>query len=472
MPRLCFTYLAAALLIGSAGARAEVKPSNLFSDNMVLQRGREVPVWGTANDGEEVTVEINGQKAKATAKEGKWMLRLAPLTAGGPTTLTISSGSKRIDLKNVLIGEVWICSGQSNMQWPLEKTTNAEEAISAASNEKIRLFTVPRKTTPEPQSEVDGTWVTCTPETARGFSAVGYYFGKALEKALGVPVGLINTSYGGTPAEAWTSKETLSNDPALAPTLGYVPDVKNAHRATGLYNAMIAPLVPYAIAGAIWYQGESNAGRAYEYHQLFPAMIQDWRSHWGQGDFPFFLVQLAPFKKIKEEPGESDWAELREAQRLTTHRLPNTGMAVITDVGEEDDIHPQQKAPVGERLALAARGIAYGEEITFSGPEYRSLRIDGNKAIVQFDHVGKGLVAKDGPLTGFTIAGADGKFHKADAEIQGNEVVVTSKEVPHPVAVRFGWADYPVVNLWNADGLPATPFRTDHFPMITRTAKR
>jgi sialate O-acetylesterase len=400
------------------------------------------------------------------------MVRLPSMPAGGPTTMTIKGDSDTITLKNVLIGEVWICSGQSNMQWPLEKTTNAQEAISAATNEKIRLFTVPRQTTVEPQTEVDGSWVTCTPESVRHFSAVGYYFGKALEAALGVPVGLINTSYGGTPAEAWTSKETLANDPALAPTLEYVKDVKNAHRATGLYNAMIAPLVPYAIAGAIWYQGESNAGRAYEYQQLFPAMIQDWRAAWGQGDFPFFLVQLAPFMKIQENPGDSAWAELREAQRLSTHRLPNVGMAVITDVGEQDDIHPQRKAPVGERLALAARAIAYGEDITYSGPELQSLRIDGDKAIVKFDNVGKGLVAKDGPLTGFTIAGADGKFHKAEAEINKDEVIVSAKAVPHPVAVRFGWADFPVVNLWNADGLPASPFRTDHFPMVTRPGRK
>lgn len=457
-------------VLAAPRAHAEVKPNVLFSDGMVLQRDRPVPVWGTAADGEEVTVELAGHKAVAKAEGGKWRAMLPALEPGGPHEMTISSAGEKTVIKDVLVGDVWICSGQSNMQWTLKQTANAPEAISASTNPKIRLFQVPRKPAAEPRTEVAGRWQACGPETVADFSAVGYYFGKALEKATGIPIGLIESAYGGTPAEAWTSIEVLEGDPAFAGLVEQAQKApkENPQRATGLFNGMIAPLVPYAIRGAIWYQGESNAGRAYEYTTLFPAMITCWRERWGQGDFPFLLVQLAPFQAIVEEPGDSNWAELREAQRLATHRLPNTAMAVITDVGDEKDIHPPQKAPVGERLALAARALANGEKITYSGPEYARLRIEGNRAYVEFNHVGGGLVARGGPLTGFTIAGADRKFHRAKAEIVGDEVLVTSDAVSQPVAVRFGWANYPVVNLWNADGLPATPFRTDNFPMVTR----
>ncbi len=243
---------------------------------------------------------------------------------------------------------------------------------------------------------------------------------------------------------------------------------ENPSRPSALYNAMIAPLVPYALRGAIWYQGESNASRAYEYRTLFSAMIEDWRSQWKQGDFPFLFVQLAPFMKIEPEPRESNWAELREAQLLTTSRVPKTGMVVITDVGEEDDIHPQQKAPVGERLAVAARAIAYGERIEYSGPIYLSMKIDGGRAVLSFKHTGRGLEARGGKLQGFAIAGPDNKFVSAEARIEGDKVVVESSQVKQPVAVRYGWANYPVVNLWNKDGLPASPFRTDDLPMLTK----
>ncbi|MFO0945415.1 MAG: sialate O-acetylesterase [Planctomycetota bacterium] len=459
-------------LANSRIATAEVKPHALFSDGMVLQCDRPVPIWGTAAEGEEVTVEFEGQRQSAVTEDGRWMTWLAPLKAGGPFTMKIS-GSNEITIQEVLVGDVWICSGQSNMQWPLNKSENAEEVISSSANPRIRLLSVPRGPAAEPKRDLQVKWLECKSENVANFSAVGYYFGRDLEKARHVPIGLINTSYGGTPAEAWTSKEKLQADPLLEPILTRAAKepVENPKRATGLYNAMIAPLVPYAIRGAIWYQGESNSGRAYEYARLFPTMIQNWREVWGQGDFPFLLVQLAPFMKIQEEPGDSAWAELREAQRFATHALPNTAMAVITDVGEENDIHPRKKAPVGARLALAARALAHGEPIVFSGPEYESVRIEGNKAFVRFRNVGKGLVAKNGTLTGFTIAGSDQKFHKANAEIAGNEVVVSSEHVPRPVAVRFGWANYPVVNLWNEEGLPASPFRTDDFPWTTARPK-
>jgi sialate O-acetylesterase len=355
-------------------------------------------------------------------------------------------------------------------------------------------------------STARGAWVFCDPTTVSNFSAVAYYFGRDLQEELHVPVGLIHTSWGGSPAEVWVREEILADNPLYkSEILDRFPEQEkwfNAEVAkwekekaeleaegkkitrgrpwgiwkpSELYNGMIAPLVPLAIRGAIWYQGESNAGRAYEYRSLFADMISNWRLDFGQGDFPFLLVQLAPWDKAKKrdlaeitrEPGESDWAELREAQLLTTKVLPNVGMAVITDVGDKDDIHPTKKEPVGARLALAARAIAYGEKVVFSGPIYKSLQIKGDKAIVSFDHVGRGLVAKDGELKGFAIAGADRKFVWAEARINGDTVVVSSPEVPQPVAVRYGWSDFPVVNLFNRNGLPASPFRTDSFPMLT-----
>jgi len=314
-------------------------------------------------------------------------------------------------------------------------------------------------------------WFECGPETVGGFSGVAYFFGRDLQKALDVPIGLIHTSWGGTVAEAWTPKSALEADPklkGLIPTDIKIDDNKpNANQGTVLYNGMIAPLIPYGIKGAIWYQGESNAGRAEQYETLFPTMIKSWRKDWNQGEFPFFFVQLAPFMKIEKDPTDTAWARLREAQRLTL-KLDKTGMAVITDVGDEKDIHPKQKEPVGARLALAARAIAYGEKIEYSGPTYDSMKVADGKAILSFKHLGGGLVAKGDALTGFTIAGDDKVFYNAEAMIQGDTIVVSSSQVAKPVAVRFGWANYPVVNLWNKEGLPASPFRTDDWAVETK----
>lgn len=452
----------------AAPSVAAVKPNPLFSDNCVLQQGAKVPVWGTADDGEKVTVKLQDQEATATATDGKWRVDLNNLKPGGPFEMTIT-GADTVTVKNVLVGEVWIASGQSNMQWTVARSADPETTIAQAANARIRLLTVPREATDEPQATAKVEWVECNPQTIPEFSAVAYHFGRALEAQLQVPVGLINTSYGGTPAEAWTSKSALEAVPELKKLLTNSPaQNKAAQRPTGLYNAMIHPLLPYAIRGAIWYQGESNAGRAYEYQTLFPTMINCWRKDWGQGDFPFLFVQLAPFHKIVEQPGVSEWAELREAQRLTTKNVPNTAMAVITDVGDENDIHPQKKAPVGERLTVAARALAYGEKIEYSGPTVAGVEIAGNRITLSFDHAGSGLKTNDdGPLKGFAIAGKDNVFHNATAEIQQDRVVVSSPEVAEPVAVRYGWADYPVVNLANKEGLLASPFRTDELPFTT-----
>ena len=557
--RKCKIQSFALLLLLSLGqsTRADVKLPGLFSDNLVLQQEMRVPIWGWADDGEKVTVEFRGKKASTIAKDGKWAIRIDSFKAGGPDTLTIS-GKNTLVLKNVLVGEVWVCSGQSNMEWPLEKSFEPEGDIAASTIPMLRLFTVPKLKADQPTNDVDASWQECNPQTTTNFSAVAYYFGRELQKARGVPVGLIHTSWGGSPAEVWMSHDVLEDNPdykkAILDSFGQAtkkyqtdlarfeaaqaelkkqgktsdkkPPAKPYWKPSELYNGMVAPLLPYAIRGAIWYQGESNAGRAYQYRTLFPDMIRNWRRAWGQGDFTFLAVQLAPWDKGKKRsveaiaaaPGESDWAELREAQVLATKALPKVGLAVITDVGDKDDIHPTKKAPVGARLALAARGIAYREKVVYSGPLYRSMKVKGDKAIISFDHTGRGLEAgadvqhafftPDGkmitvtgrdnttrvwdvktgqtlepngkatnitslaniasPLTGFSIAGPDGKFVWADAEIKGDKVVVSSVRVPRPVAVRYGWADYPVVNLWNKDGLPASPFRTDTFAMITK----
>jgi len=492
----------AALLLAvwlSLSVQADVKLPALFTDNMVLQRGMAVPIWGWADEGEAVTVEFQGHKVSARTQNGKWLVRLPSLKEGGPHILGVS-GKNKIELKNVLVGEVWVCSGQSNMEWPLRLTFEPQAAIANSANSMIRLFTVPKLKSDEPVSDVKARWVECNPGATTNFSAVAYYFGRNLQKALGVPVGLIHTSWGGSPAEVWMSRPVLEGNASYKDAIlgGYDASLKRYEDALAqfeaeqtelkkqgktsdkkapakpfwkpseLYNGMIAPLIPCAIKGAIWYQGESNAGRAHQYRTLFPDMIRNWRRDWNQGDFTFLAVQLAPFTKIKEQPGDSDWAELREAQVLAAKVLPNVGVAVITDVGEENDIHPQKKEPVGARLALAARGIAYGEKITFSGPIYKGMQVQGGKITLTFDHVGKGLEARDGELKGFAIAGADKKFVWAKATIDGDKVTVSSPEVQNPVAVRFGWANYPVVNLWNKDGLPASPFRTDDFPMVTK----
>lgn len=454
-------------LAAAPAVRADVRPNSLFSDNAVLQQGISVPVWGTANDDEKVTVTFGGQKVSTVARDGKWMVRLRPMKAGGPFTMTIA-GDNVIKLRNILVGEVWVCSGQSNMQWPVKQSANSDETIASCKDPMLRLFTVGRAGSTSPVTDVNSSWKECAPDVVPDFTAVGYFFGRDLRRALNVPVGLINTSYGGTRVQAWTSARYVLNTSQLRREARKMPDwAKNPNRPSVLYNAMIAPLIPYAIRGAIWYQGESNAGEAYAYRTLFPTMITNWREDWGQGDFPFLFVQLAPYRDPAPEPGDSTWAELREAQLLTTRTCPNTAMAVITDYGDPKDIHPKQKEPVGARLALAARALAYGQKVVYSGPVYKSRKIKGDSIVVYFDHVGSGLMTKGDKLTGFAIAGGDRKFVSADAEIVGDKVVVRSAQVPRPVAVRYGWADCPIVNLFNKEGLPATPFRTDDFPLVT-----
>jgi sialate O-acetylesterase len=664
----------ATLLLPMASAFADVTLPAIFSDHMVLEKTAKVPFWGKADPGEKVTITLGEKTATTTAgDDGKWTTSL-DLSDSGPGPFAVKvQGKNEIPIADVLVGEVWVASGQSNMEWTVKNTSNAEEAIAQSANPQIRQFLVKKSALPAPTDFVEGAWTVASPETTGGFTAVGYYFAKLLNKELKTPVGLINTSWGGTPSEAWTSQEALQSVPELkdaserllkdvasfaernkdfaekfsawlkdnnrvdqkadpaafagvdvsaegwvpvtlpgvitgkdlpkngtvwlrrdidvaevpkngfrptfngvdgfeafywngeliseftyetAPGAGprreYVipaakikqgknvaavriyapsvpPAVKNdlpqfgkqsapwlakgetsfpdlaagakpapaapaalppqSHTASYLYNGMLNPIIPYAIKGAIWYQGETNAGRSIQYRTAFPLMITDWRTKWEQGDFPFYFVQLANFMGKTNTPTESGWAELREAQSQTL-KLANTGQAVIIDIGESADIHPRNKKDVGERLAQIALAKDYGQDIVYSGPVYKSLKVADGKAVLTFDHIGGGLVANPVPakydvntgkketadlvrnspnseLEGFAICGEDKQWVWADAKIDGDTVVVWSDKVAKPVAVRYGWANNPNTNLYNKAGLPASPFRTDDFPAAT-----
>ncbi len=621
----------------------------IFSDHMVLQRDQNIKIWGKATPDEKVRVTFNQQKAEIIAEEdSSWQVTLAPEPAGGPFELTIS-GENTITLSDILVGEVWLASGQSNMEWPLQATNNAEAEIAAANDDQLRLFTVRKSVAGSPQTVIpsDG-WALTNPDNIASFSAVAFFFGRTLRQSLDVPVGLIHSSWGGTPAEAWTSAtsliehpdyteavETIQANPSaydlmmsmenwlkaiqendqgftgdtpawaaadfddsnwstmslpglweedalpdydgsvwfrrtislpdgwqdkdLTLKLAMVDDLDqtwvngdlvgttdqyNAPREytvpastlkagdnvivirvldtgggggiwgeaedmtlgpadgsmramplagdwkyreaidfnaakipprpggqqnspTVLYNAMIHPLLPYTIKGAIWYQGESNASRAHQYQSLFPMMIEDWREKWGY-TLDFHFVQLANFTALQQNPSEAqDWPELREAQTMALD-LPNTGMAVTIDIGEADDIHPRNKQDVGYRLAQSALKVSYGQEIMPAGPLYKDFSVDGNEIRITFENADNGLKTSDGgPVKGFAIAGEDQQFQWADTRIEGSQVIVSNPRVPYPVAVRYGWANNPIVNLYNTEDLPASPFRTDNWPGVT-----
>ena len=489
-------------------ANAIVKPNSLFGDNMVLQRGVIVPVWGTANDGESVTIEFAGQRRSVNAVNGKWMIKLNPLKEGGPFTMTIAAGNI-ITIKNILVGEVWLCSGQSNMGFPLRAIKpignypSKETVLADAQNYPlIRQFSIPLKkstSTPPVIDDVNGQWSVCDSINSKNFSAFAYYFARELYKKLNIPIGIINSSYGGTAIENWIDLDLLQADPSLKsiltnyekavndfpvnlekyrtnetallekyridsalavelkkelprkPSIPMHPSERGG--PSGLYNTMIFPLIPYAIKGTVWYQGEANGGRGLQYRTLLPLLINNWRNKWGIGNFPFLIVQIPGWKGHQPE--------LREAQLLTWKKVPNTAMAVINDCDDTLDVHPGNKQPVGERISLAARAIVYGEKIEYSGPVYQSMKIDGNKIVLKFTHVGKGLIAKDAELKDFLIASSDKNFIPAKAEIKNNTVIVSADGIDKPVAVRLGWRLCPQINLYNEDGLPATPFRTD-----------
>ncbi|MBD3626513.1 sialate O-acetylesterase [Cyclobacterium sp. GBPx2] len=471
-----------ALCLWMFQVQAELRLPRVFADHMVLQRGQEIPVWGSADSRERVTVSFQGKEYRVRAdREGNWELKMDALSKGGPYTLTVTTRDESVTYENVMIGDVWLLGGQSNMEWALKNTNNGEDSIKTAKHPDIRLFEVGRNLSLEPIDDVpEAKWSVCSPETVENFSAIGYYFARRIQTDLDVPIGLLDINWGGTLSEAWTSPEALMShedfrervvtNQTEGPKDFSDPEVRKPNLwPTSLYYGMLEPVIPFAIKGALWYQGESNAGRAYQYREIFPLLITDWRDKWGQGDFPFLWVQLANFRQPKDEPADSDWAELREAQSMTLS-LPNTGQAVIIDKGEADDIHPRDKWTVGERLAKAAKKIAYGMDVVYSGPTFKSMEIQGDQIRISFDHIGSGLMVKDkyGYVKGFAVAGADKKFHWVKGFQDGNQIVLETGDIDDPVAVRYAWADNPDdVNLYNKEGLPANPFRTDEWQGIT-----
>ncbi|MCJ8166745.1 sialate O-acetylesterase [Pontibacter sp. E15-1] len=437
----------------------------IFGSHMVLQQKAEITIWGSGKSGEEVTVtgSWDAQPIKTKASnQAKWQVKLTTPAAGGPYTVTIK-GYNTIVLEDVLVGEVWLASGQSNMEWPvgggIEK---GEQEIPKANYPEIRFFSVAHQTADGPQLDLQGEWVVSTPETVKNFSAVGYFFGRDVHQALDVPVGIINSSWGGTPGEVWVSPGTIAGDPVLKAAAATQKEVPWGPIQPGkAYHAMIAPLIPYRIAGALWYQGESNTGSPEAYATLLPALIQNWRTDWGY-DFPFYFVQIAPYKDYGPQAG----AILRDAQRRSL-KVPNTGMVVVSDIGNNDDIHPRNKIDVGARLANLALHKTYGKtDRPASGPLYRDMQVKGSKATLSFDYAAGGLVLKGKELQNFEVAGEDHQFVPASARLVGNTVVVQAKSVKHPVAVRYEWSNAVTPTLFNKAGLPASTFSTENEAVV------
>ncbi|MCG9129462.1 9-O-acetylesterase [Candidatus Poribacteria bacterium] len=509
--KLLIVVISSMVLLSHLYAFGEVRLPRVFGSNMVLQRDMPVPIWGWACANENVTITLirdsNGETVSTLEvvadEKGDWKSELPSTEAGGPYTLTVDGGNT-VKLSNILFGEVWVCSGQSNMEWPVNASDNSQDEIAAADYPNIRLFHIPRVASGLPMLDVDAQWRTTTPDNIRHFSAVAYYFGRHLYNQLDIPIGLINTSWGGTRIEPWTppigfdaipalssisdeindidtnyraqlpekiteieewiseTKDAIENNSTVIQMPENIHPLTNSGRPTSLYNAMIYPIVPYAIRGALWYQGESNMPEGMMYHEKMKALISGWRDVWGQGEFPFYFVQLAPFNYGGQDDETERLARLWEAQSATLS-VANTGMVVTTDVGNIRDIHPRNKQAVGLRLALWALGKTYGKnDIVYSGPLYKSMQVEGESIRCSFDHIGGGLTSSDDQsLTWFEIAGEDKQFYKANAVVDGDSVVVSSENVSSPVAVRFGWDQIAEPNLINKEGLPASPFRTD-----------
>ncbi len=462
-------------------ARADVKLPAIFGDHMVLQRGAKVPIWGKADPGERVTVRVGAQSHAATADaEGKWRVTLDPIESSEPVEMTVA-GKNAITFRDVLFGEVWVCSGQSNMGFTLKSATGGAEAVKSADRPRMRLFMVGRAIKETPQEELsEGKWDVCTPQTVGGFSAVAYFFGRDLQDTLNCPVGLIQPSWGGTRAEAWIPRPTfdalkLPYEPAWTEQWLNPPHKPGAakqepprpHEAPAcLYNGMIAPIAGYALRGVVWYQGETNTAYGEHYHRVLAALITSWRDAWGQGDpstgsgqdFPFLVVQLPNFKN------QRFWPITREAQARVARELPNVGLAITIDVGESGDIHPKEKLTVAKRVAMVAKKMAYGLDVPHSGPVFRSMGVEGSKVIIRFDHLAGGLVTKGDMLEGFEVAGGDGKFVPARAAIEGETVVLSADGVATPKAVRYAWANDPKCTLYNKADLPAAPFEAKQKP--------
>jgi sialate O-acetylesterase len=504
-------FLSCVLAIPAMEVHAVIKLPSLISDGMVLQQGVKARLWGMADPGEKVTATYNGVRASATADaQGQWRLTLGPLTAGGPHPLTLS-GSNTITLHDVLVGEVWVCSGQSNMAMTVGPAyppfftgvTNYQDELHRANHRNLRLFAVNKAVASKPQSDVKGYWTPASTNSVYDFAAVGYFFGRELMQTLKVPVGIICAAQGSSTAETWMGRGGLESDPELAQILAgdaariaSYPQVftefeqrlaqwkrdsealeregkpippapplpadprQSIDRPNVLYNGMIAPLTHYSIKGVIWYQGESNTDRPAQYRKLFPALIRDWRKEWGQGDFPFLYVQLASWGI---QYFQLKFPELREAQAMALS-LPNTAMAITTDIGDGTDGHPKNKQDIAYRLALAAEAVAYGRDVIYEGPTFDSMTIEGDTVRVQFRNARGGMTAKNwppGPRSGFEVAGEDKHFVEAESRLEGEAFYVRSKLVPKPVAIRYNWKDNPWYHIYNRAGLPAVPFRTD-----------
>ena len=490
------------LALSMPGAQCAVRLPRILSSHMVLQRDRPIHIWGWSEPSEKVSATLNGASQSTMGDNlGRWSLYLPPQSAGGPFQLTVT-GTNQIVLDDILIGDVWFASGQSNMEMPLEGfprsavVKNAAQEISQANYPQMRLLVIPRKASAFPLGDFEArqSWAICSPETAAKFSAVAYFFGRDILTREHVPIGLIDSTWGGTPVEAWLSVDGLSADASLMPVFAAWARMSDEQQDAGLsvaaekredeaaikanqpvpkhawhpdpeswdpswlFNGMVAPAVRYPIKGVIWYQGESNSrlDRAAMYDKAFPALIADWRKHWHEGDFPFLFVQISSFTSDSTE----DWAVIREAQRRTLS-VANSGMAVSIDVGDPDNVHPADKQTVGARLALAARALGYHEQIEYSGPLFRETSTEPDSVRVWFDHVANGLVAKSGPLEGFEVAGDDHRFVAAEARIDGDSVVVSNAQIQRPKYVRYGWKNVPVVNLYNSADLPASPFTSE-----------
>jgi sialate O-acetylesterase len=460
------------LLLAVPATAAEILLDSPFGDGMVIQRGVPVPVRGSAPGAEAVSVGFAGQTKRARVEpNGRFQVVLDPLKPGPPRSLRIRASNDMVRLlSDILVGDVWFCSGQSNMAWPVSRSRDAKREIAAADHETIRLVTVPRRPAVVPTALGRLNWVACSPKTVPGFSAVGYYFGREIQRKIRVPIGLIDSSYGGTPAEAWTRAEALTDDALRDRHRAMRKSGKaGAKQPSTLWNGMVTELVAFPVRGVIWYQGESNAQRAEQYRTLFPAMIRDWRDRWGQETMPFLFVQLANFGRNGPAAGGSAWAELRDAQLHTLRTVPRTGMAVTIDIGDPKNIHPVNKQDVGRRLALWAWKLSYEKDVVASGPLPDEHRIAGREFLVRFVHTGGGLRLRPGlsGTTGFTIAGEDRVFLPAKARVVGRTVVVSHPAVSRPKAVRYAWANSPLATLFNREGLPASPFRTDDWPAIT-----
>jgi len=458
-------------LFAALAVQADVRLPTVFSDHMVLQRSNVAPVWGWAEPGEKVTVQFAGQRKSATAgKDGKWMVRLDAIkdvTVKGELSV---KGKNTLTIKDVLVGEVWVASGQSNMAMQVGRCLNADQEAAAAKFPQIRMFITKRNAQLKPQADLEGSWVVCSPETVKSFSGTAYFFGRTLHDKLKVPVGILHSSWGGTAIEAWTSIDVQEKSNKLGSVLDKWKNkaTANQNRPANLFNGMIQPLIPYGIRGGIWYQGERNSktvGGAKLYAHQLDLMINDWRRRWGQGDFPFLWAQLPNYKKRSDDPNApSVWAHTRESMAKTLW-LPNTGMATTIDIGEARDIHPRNKQDVGRRLAGWALAEFYNQkDAVTTGPMYASHEVKGSKVLIQLNHATGLKVKDDGDLAGFAVAGIDKQFHWAKATIGRDGMVeVSCKEVPKPVAVRYAWGDNPKVNLINKAGLPTTPFRTDNW---------